>query len=165
MNKFAHEEANYFEESIFLKSPIGCLRLKLLDDLLVSVEFDCEFQQTASPSKTAIELARQLDCYFDSQEFAFCVDVKTSGTEFQQKVWRALMDIPSGSIVTYGQLAKQLNSSARAIGNACRRNPVPIIIPCHRVVAASDIGGFSGQKKGKLLNIKRYLLKHEGHSF
>lgn len=165
MSKHAFQEDSGQIEIIFVNTPIGCLRVKLLGASLVGVEFDAEFQKTTSLSETAIELSRQLKSYFDSQEYAFGIDVKTSGTDFQQKVWRALTNIPCGSVVTYGQLAKQLNSSARAIGNACRRNPVPIIIPCHRVVAASDIGGFSGQKNGKLLNIKRYLLNHEGHSF
>ncbi|MDH5360986.1 MAG: MGMT family protein, partial [Gammaproteobacteria bacterium] len=67
-----------------------------------------------------------------------------------------------GSVLSYGELAAKLNSSARAVGNACRKNPLPIIVPCHRVVAKSGIGGYSGQTEGPLIEQKRRLLRHEG---
>lgn len=83
------------------------------------------------------------------------------GTEFQKRVWRALCAIPPGTTKTYGELAKQLNTSPRAIGNACRKNPLPIIIPCHRVVAKNSLGGYAGARIGNLLEIKKWLLRYE----
>ena len=72
-----------------------------------------------------------------------------------------MRDIPRGEVRTYGELAKQLNSSARAVGNACRRNPIPIIIPCHRVVAKKGIGGFAGHTEGATIELKQWLLAFE----
>jgi methylated-DNA-[protein]-cysteine S-methyltransferase len=66
--------------------------------------------------------------------------------------------------MTYGELARQLNTSARAVGNACRANPIPLVIPCHRVVSKSDIGGFSGSRNGAPVKSKTWLLGHEGIS-
>ena len=83
------------------------------------------------------------------------------GTPFQQAVWHALRDIPPGSPLTYGQLAKQLGTAARAVGGACGANPIPIIVPCHRVVSASGIGGFMQTCYLGPLNIKSWLLAHE----
>ena len=84
------------------------------------------------------------------------------GTDFQKKVWEELNKIPLGETRTYGEIAKVLNSSARAVGNACRKNPIQIITPCHRVVSANGIGGYAGKTDGEKLNIKRWLLSHEG---
>ena len=83
------------------------------------------------------------------------------GTEFQRRVWDALLEIPPGQTRTYGELARDLRSSPRAVGGACRRNPIPLLIPCHRVVAANGVGGFAGQTSGRWMDIKRWLLSHE----
>jgi methylated-DNA-[protein]-cysteine S-methyltransferase len=83
------------------------------------------------------------------------------GTDFQKRVWSELQKIPVGKVVTYGDLAKKLKTSPRAVGNACRANPILIIIPCHRVVGKNSLGGFSGQRAGKWLQIKEQLLKYE----
>jgi methylated-DNA-[protein]-cysteine S-methyltransferase len=83
------------------------------------------------------------------------------GTVFQQRVWQAIASIPLGQTRSYGQLAEQLNSGPRAVANACGANRIPLIIPCHRVLAKNGLGGFmQGKKNG--LNIKRWLLAHEG---
>ncbi len=92
------------------------------------------------------------------------VDVLLNVTPFQGQVLKQLQKIPYGETRTYGEIAKILKTSARAVGNACRNNPVPIIIPCHRVVAADGIGGYDGAKSGGLLTIKRKLLMREGVS-
>lgn len=81
------------------------------------------------------------------------------GTPFQQRVWRALVAIPPGKVKSYGQIAAALGTHPRAVGGACRANPFPLFIPCHRAVAAEGLGGFMG-KEG--LAIKRWLLDHEG---
>ncbi len=86
------------------------------------------------------------------------------GTAFQQRVWQALLRIPAGETRSYGVLAAELGSSAQAVGNACRSNPVPIVIPCHRVVAVNGMGGYAGATAGYKMQIKRWLLQHEGVS-
>jgi methylated-DNA-[protein]-cysteine S-methyltransferase len=103
-----------------------------------------------------------LRTYFADAGRVPAVDVVFNGTDFQNRVWSALRTIPAGQVVTYGALAERLGSGARAVGGACRRNPVPILVPCHRVVAANGLGGFSGDTSGRLVDIKRRLLVHEG---
>lgn len=83
------------------------------------------------------------------------------GTAFSQQVWRALLNIAFGETVTYGALARQVNSGARAVANACRQNPYPGFIPCHRVVASNDAGGFMGQRSGKMVDLKCRILSYE----
>ncbi len=83
------------------------------------------------------------------------------GTAFQKRVWQALCNIPPGTTKTYGELAKELHTSPRAIGNACRKNPLPIIIPCHRVVAKNSLGGYAGARTGELIEFKKWLLENE----
>lgn len=86
-----------------------------------------------------------------------------TGTSFQQRVWHLLQQIPAGEQCTYGELAKRLNSCARAVAGACRANPLPIFIPCHRVVAANGVGGYLGQSTGRPMEVKQWLLQHESH--
>lgn len=90
------------------------------------------------------------------------VSLAPGGTVFQQRVWAALRRIPAGEVRCYGDLARELDTSPRAVGQACRHNPIPILIPCHRVVAVAGIGGFAGARSGPLVGRKRWLLEHEG---
>ncbi|MDC9725199.1 MAG: methylated-DNA--[protein]-cysteine S-methyltransferase [Gammaproteobacteria bacterium] len=83
------------------------------------------------------------------------------GTEFQQKVWHYLQTIPLGETRYYSDVAKALNSSAQAVGNACRANPFVIVVPCHRVVSKTGLGGYDGKTSGHNLAIKQWLLDHE----
>ena len=83
------------------------------------------------------------------------------GTDFQKRVWAELLKIPPGKTVTYGDLAKKLNSHPRAIGQACKANPLPITIPCHRVVGKNNLGGYFGHTQGKILDKKKKLLASE----
>ena len=89
--------------------------------------------------------AKQLNAYFDGKLTNFDLPLRPFGTDFQQRVWRAMIKIPYGKVRTYGQLAEKLNSGARPVGTACRRNPIPIIIPCHRVLGTQSLGGYSGE--------------------
>jgi len=100
--------------------------------------------------------------YFRNPKAGLPVAVAPAGTPFQLRVWRALQAIPVGETRRYGDLARDLNTSARAIGGACRANPCLIAIPCHRVVAKVGLGGFGGDVEGRLLAVKRWLLRHEG---
>jgi methylated-DNA-[protein]-cysteine S-methyltransferase len=110
-------------------------------------------------------LLEQFQAYFADPAYRFDLALRPQGTPFQQRVWHALQAIPAGRVRNYGELAAQLGSSARAVGNACRRNPVPIVVPCHRVVAKAGIGGFGGAVTGRLIDQKRRLLQHEGVAF
>nr|WP_285817837.1 MGMT family protein [Echinimonas agarilytica] len=78
------------------------------------------------------------------------------------RVWQLMQAIPKGTVLTYGDAATALNSAARAVGGACKANPIPLIIPCHRIVAKQSIGGFSGKTKGETIDLKMFLLQHEG---
>ncbi|MFK5947779.1 MAG: MGMT family protein [Methylococcales bacterium] len=89
------------------------------------------------------------------------VDLAKQGSAFRNKAWIAMCQIPIGQTITYSELARQVNSGARAVANACRDNPFPGIIPCHRVVAVSGLGGYMGQTHGRALEIKRKLLALE----
>ena len=109
----------------------------------------------------AQRVVKQLQTYFTNPDFRFDLPLKLSGTDYQRRVWRSLQAIPAGHPLHYGALAKRLKSSARAIGGACRRNPVPIVVPCHRVVAKQGIGGFGGETTGTNIDIKQWLLAHE----
>jgi len=139
-----------------------CLGIKIESAHITLVEFLAGNEQTLKPqSELGIETVRQIKAFFTDPTWEFTLPTRFSGTPFQQSVWRALTKINVGDTITYGELATQLNTSARAVGNACRKNPVPIIVPCHRVVAKTGIGGFSGQRDGDLLNLKRWLLNRE----
>ncbi|PVV12778.1 MAG: hypothetical protein B6D77_05175 [gamma proteobacterium symbiont of Ctena orbiculata] len=103
-----------------------------------------------------------IKAYLQDPKREFDLQLILEGTPFQRRVWEALRKIPSGSTLTYGELAQQIGSGARAVGNACRANPCPLIVPCHRVVGVHGLGGFAGERGGEKLEIKRWLLQHEG---
>lgn len=115
----------------------------------------------APRDRLAERAVRQLERYRGDPDAAFDLPLELRGTPFQLKVWRALERIPRGEVRTYGALAKLLGSAARAVGQACGENRLPVVIPCHRVVAADGIGGFAHARSGYLLEAKRWLLRHE----
>lgn len=106
---------------------------------------------------------RQLHAYLKDPSFRFSLPLAAAGTAFQQRVWTGIAAIPPGQTTSYGELAHALGSSPRAVGTACGANPYPVVVPCHRVIAAhGKLGGFSRQRGGFLLEVKRWLLHHEG---
>ena len=105
--------------------------------------------------------ARQLERYREDPDTRFDLPLLIEGTPFQRRLWDALCEIPRGTTLTYGELARRLGGEARAVGQACGDNRLPVIIPCHRVVAANGIGGFAHSTSGYLLEAKRWLLAHE----
>jgi methylated-DNA-[protein]-cysteine S-methyltransferase len=107
-------------------------------------------------------IREQLEAYFADPAASFDLPLALGGTGFQRRVWQALRSIPAGTTVTYGELAKRLASGPRAVGAACRANPCPIVVPCHRVVAKQGLGGFAGDTGGRRLAVKKWLLRHEG---
>lgn len=138
--------------------------IRTRDDRLVATEFlgpDCGLFDPA-PGSLAAEVVRQLSRYVDDAAFRVDLPMENVGTEHQQAVWQCMMNIPVGEVRSYGDVARELGSSAQAVGNACHANNIPILVPCHRVVAARSIGGFSGDREGGMVNVKRELLQHEG---
>lgn len=146
--------------SAVLTCPIGKLGIVMHASAVTAVDFVGN-EIPDNHDDIAAPVTAALSAYFSNSGHIFNLDLNAAGTPFQQRVWHTLCDIPSGKTLTYGELAKKLNSSPRAVGQACRKNPIPIIVPCHRVIAADDIGGYAGDKSGKLLDVKKWLLQHE----
>jgi methylated-DNA-[protein]-cysteine S-methyltransferase len=119
----------------------------------------------AAGNALAARAAEQLERYREDPDARFDLPLAVEGTALQRAVWDAMCAIPRGRTRTYGELARELGADARAIGQACGDNRLPIVIPCHRVVAADGIGGFGHAKRGYLLEAKRWLLMHEAPAF
>ena len=119
--------------------------------------------QAPRAGSLAAAACAQLQAYFRDPRHAFDLPLDRRGTPFQERVWEALAAIPAGEIRTYGSLARLLGSAPRAVGGACRANPLPIVVPCHRVVGVAGPGGYAGESGGGLAAVKRWLLRHEGH--
>ena len=144
-------------------APFGRMVLSARGGLLVDVSFATGIGPESSLGAPILEAAvRQLARYFEDPAYRFSLPLPLAGTEYMRRVWSALMQIPPGRTETYGSLACRLASGPRAVALACRANPLPIFVPCHRVVAANGAGGYCGQTGGALLDIKLWLLKHEG---
>jgi methylated-DNA-[protein]-cysteine S-methyltransferase len=144
-------------------APVGLLGVRMRGGRLAGIDFSPPTGAVAkAPDDATREVLDQLFHYFEDSAWRFNLPLAADGTAFQHRVWQALVAIPSGSTRSYGELARELGSSARAVGGACRRNPIPIVVPCHRVVAAGGgAGGFMGQRDGDALAIKHWLLDHE----
>ncbi len=149
-----------------LHTPLGPLSVSEEDGALVALDWGWGRDQDATP---LLRLAReQLHAYFDGALRRFSLPLAPAGTVFRQRVWQALAEIPFGQTCSYGALAARLApagsaklGSARAVGGAVGRNPLPIILPCHRVVGATGLGGYSA---GDGLVSKRALLQLERHT-
>ena len=152
--------------SAVIDTPPGRLAIQTTDNALTGLEYVDKRSPLKQPqTPMAKEVISQLKQYFKQSGFDFDLPLQFDGTQHQNRVWQALRRIKSGNIITYGKLAANIKSGARAVGNSCRRNPIPIIIPCHRVVAASGIGGYAGHIDGEVLQRKHWLLQHEGLNF
>lgn len=144
-----------------LVSPWGRWLIEDDGEHIVAVDYWRQ-ASSAQQSPLAAEAQQQLDQYLKQPDFQFELPLQPTGTDFQQRLWRHLQQIPAGHVETYGQAAKALGSAARAIGGACRANPIPLFIPCHRIIAKTGLGGFSGHIQGERIDLKRQLLQHEG---
>ncbi len=150
-----------------LAFPFGKLGVRTAQGMITELCYLPPHFEAKAPQDAAAELvAYQVGKYCEDADFQFTLPLKRNGTEFQQKVWDELCAIPRGSTRTYGELARHLGSAARAVGQACGANWFPVVVPCHRVTAATGLGGFSNSDdpNGYLLGIKRWLLAHEGSS-
>ncbi len=144
-------------------APVGLIGIRMRGGQLLGIDFAPQSKPiAAAPNGAVREVLDQLFHYFEDPAWQFDLPLVLHGTPFQRRVWQALQRIPSGSTRSYGEIARQIHSSARAVGGACRRNPIPIVVPCHRVIAAGgSAGGFMGQRDGGALAIKTWLLDHE----
>ena len=139
-----------------LHSPLGALTLSQEDEGLVALDWGwaCRQQETDLLRRAAA----QLQAYFDGELRRFDLPLAAAGTPYRLKIWAALSRIPFGATRTYGAIAAEIGGSARAVGQANSRNPLPILIPCHRVVAKRGLGGFTAEGGTET---KRFLLDHE----
>lgn len=145
-----------------IQTPIGELTLTASDRALTGVHFPGRSKVRGKPGTNEIleQATRQLSEYFERSRISFDLPLDAEGTEFEHRVWALLRDIPYGSTTSYGALARRLGEpkDARAVGAANGKNPIPIIVPCHRVIGANgDLTGFGGG-----IDRKRWLLEHEG---
>ena len=149
--------------SATLESPLGRLRVIEADGRIVRLHWRDEEEERvaddAAPSPLLAEAGRQLADYFAGGRQDFDLPLAPAGSDFQRRVWREMIQIPYGEVLTYGEMAARSGGVARAVGGACGANPIPVIIPCHRVVAGEGLGGYSG--RGGLAT-KRQLLILEG---
>jgi len=139
-----------------LHTPLGDLTVSEEHGAIVAVDWGWGKDQAETE---LLVLAReQLQAYFDRQRVAFDLPLAPHGTQYRRRVWAALCAIPAGQTRTYGEIAGIVGGSARSVGQANGSNPIPVLIPCHRVVASGGLGGYSG---GDGLDTKRLLLKLE----
>ncbi|MBX6322709.1 MAG: methylated-DNA--[protein]-cysteine S-methyltransferase [Rhodospirillaceae bacterium] len=144
---------------ITVRTPVGPVVVSERDGAIVSVDIGAQAEREDTTTLLATA-AQQLDAFFYCNLRRFDLPLDPGGTDFQRRVYAAMQDIPFGQVRTYGELARQVGGVARAIGSACASNPIPIIIPCHRVIAGGGrLGGFSA--RGGVAT-KRALLELEG---
>ena len=146
-----------------LKTPFATLGITASESHLLHIHFlPMDVVAKAPKPNTVAHLASvQLMAYLDNPDYTFDLPMKLAGSKHQLDVWQAMRKIEPGTTQTYGEIAANIGSDARAVGTACGQNPLPIVVPCHRVVAANGLGGFMGGKQIDSLAIKRWLLAHE----
>lgn len=148
-----------------LPAPFGMLGIRTDCGLLAEIVFLEAGGGALAPRDGISErTCAQLQKYFNDPEYRFDVPLAPRGTPFQRRVWARISAIRPGRTRSYGEIAREIGSAARAVGQACGANPVPLVVPCHRVLAATGIGGFAHREAGFHLSVKRWLLKHESAS-
>lgn len=153
------------DEKAYYEAPFGKILFKLHEDMVSEVQLYPTIDELANvPEVTSYEIIDAFDDYFSGDDFESIGLISVNyreGTPYQERVWQMLRDSKPGETFTYGEVARALDSSPLAVGNACRDNPLPLIIPCHRVIARHCIGGFCGASEGKPIETKAWLLEHE----
>ena len=142
--------------TISISSSVGNLVIDADDDAIIAIRWSDE--RTGNGGPLLSEAARQLDAYFAGDLTRFALPLRPAGSAFEHRVWKAMQKIPFGEIRCYGDLASDIDSAPRAVGRACGKNPIPIVIPCHRVRhAGGGLGGYTGgvERKLTLLGIER----------
>ncbi len=152
------EHCSGAEQIITVETPAGKLALTVRQDVITQCDWA---QDDAEAQPSAHEIQRRIADYWLNPDSMIPIKLLKQGTDYRNKVWSELCRIPFGETLTYSALAGKIGSAARAVGNACRDNPFPLIIPCHRVVSVSGLGGYSGQTEGDSMAIKIKLLELE----
>ena len=149
-----------------LRAPFATLGITATHTHVTGIRYLALSTAARAPRRNTIAYLAcvQIQSYLDDPRFEFDLPLRLAGTHHRLAVWEAMQRIPAGKTRTYGELAREIGSSARAVGGACGANPVPLVVPCHRVIAAGGaLGGFMGSRSaGFELGIKRWLLEHEG---
>ena len=143
--------------ALTIESPVGTLTIAEQEGAIVAIGWGGERRRDKTP--LLLEAERQLAAYFTGRLSRFDLPLAPAGSAFEGRVWRAMQRIPYGETRRYGELAHDIGSAPRPVGGACGRNPIPIVIPCHRVLARAGLGGYSGAGG---LATKRALLALEG---
>lgn len=145
-----------------LATPFGIVGVRTEGEALAEIVYLPRSAGALAPANALAERAcAQIEKYVADPGFRFRLPLKPMGTAFQRRVWEQISAVPLGETRTYGDLARALRSAPRAVGQACGTNYFPLVIPCHRVVAANGLGGFAHASGGYLLEVKRWLLAHE----
>ncbi|MFI4939874.1 MAG: methylated-DNA--[protein]-cysteine S-methyltransferase [Burkholderiales bacterium] len=162
MRQYSNQSALF---SAIIAAPFGAIGIRTeAGSVRELVYLPSSFSIKEPTDQLAERAVRQIEAYLAEPDFRFDLPLMPVGTPFQHKVWNVIAAIPRGDVLTYGETAKMIRSAPRAVGQACGANWFPLIIPCHRVVAAGGLGGFShdDDEAGFHLGVKRWLLKHEG---
>lgn len=148
-----------------VRAPFATLGIAVSGDCVSGIRFLAPSTPAKAPPRGSLAYLAclQLQAYLEDPAYRFDLPLRLSGTRHRLDVWDAMCRIPAGKVRTYGDVARELGSSARAVGGACGANPIPVVVPCHRIVAAGNsLGGFMGAREpGFELGIKRWLLEHE----
>lgn len=146
-----------------LELPVGCVAVYSDHHAIEYIEFQPPGSVQLAPAcAPARRFAAQLQAYLEDARNGFDVPLADDvGSAHQRRVWQRLRAIPAGAAISYAELARDVGSGARAVANACRANWFPLVVPCHRVVAKSGLGGFAGHRDGWRLELKQWLLRHE----
>ena len=133
----------------YVQSPIGILEIHIQDESLIAIKKSNHKNEHIQQDRTTVGVIGQLREYLSGQRVTFDLPVRSQGTPFQQAVWEALANIPAGQTRTYGQVAAMIGKprAARAVGQALNKNPVCIVVPCHRVTAVNGLGGYAYGKR------------------
>ncbi|NOU40321.1 MAG: methylated-DNA--[protein]-cysteine S-methyltransferase [Methylotenera sp.] len=151
-----------FNDNALINTPFGAVVIAVYEGQLAIELLPASVQIEKESTHLLVKLAcEQIKQYLQQPKARFELPLAQQGSAFQQRVWQAIAAIPSGQTRTYGELAVQIGSGPRAVANACGANQLPLVVPCHRVVAKNGIGGFM-QGKANGLGIKQWLLQHEG---
>jgi methylated-DNA-[protein]-cysteine S-methyltransferase len=145
---------------LLISTPAGNLAIYLIGSTITKTEWSLDNLSIISIEESH---GRQIQDYLKNPSTPLRVNLQKQGTLFRNKVWSEICKIPIGEVKSYSEIAKKIGSGARAVANACRDNPFPGIIPCHRVVSVSGLGGYMGETRGKCIKIKKKLLAIESH--
>jgi methylated-DNA-[protein]-cysteine S-methyltransferase len=152
--------SSHFQAKI--DTPFGLVGVRTEGAVLAEIVYLPRSAGILAPANALAErTCAQIGKYVADPGYRFKLPLKQVGSAFQRRVWAMIASIPRGETRTYGDIARMLRSAPRAVGQACGTNYFPLVIPCHRVVAANGIGGFAHSTGGYLLDVKRWLLAHE----